>query len=157
MNLSQYLSQGIQDIFLDGTWIANTNYKAQISHTNFELMQRQIGTLNSIAVLTQHVHYYLKGILEVVKGGPLSIKDVFSFDFPDITSQAQWDVIIETFLQDAQELSEEIKAKTTAQLEAPFVDDKYGTLYRNIDGLLGHSYYHLGQIALIKKMIEEGS
>lgn len=40
------------------------------------------------------------------------------------------------------------------KLNLPFVNEKYGTYLRNIDGLIEHSYYHLGQITLIKKLIK---
>jgi hypothetical protein len=39
------------------------------------------------------------------------------------------------------------------QLDEVFVDKKYGTYLRNIEAVIEHSYYHLGQIVLIKKMI----
>lgn len=42
------------------------------------------------------------------------------------------------------------------KLEEVFVEEKYGTYLRNIEGVIEHSYYHLGQISLIKKLIEEG-
>ena len=35
-----------------------------------------------------------------------------------------------------------------------FVDEKYGTYLRNIDGMIEHAYYHLGQVVLIKKLLE---
>lgn len=37
--------------------------------------------------------------------------------------------------------------------DQPFIDEKYGTVLRNIEGVIEHSYYHLGQISLIRKMI----
>jgi hypothetical protein len=40
-----------------------------------------------------------------------------------------------------------------ALLDQPFVDEKYGSYLRNIEGVIEHSYYHLGQISLIRKMI----
>ena len=36
----------------------------------------------------------------------------------------------------------------------PFVDEKYGLYLRNIDGMIEHSYYHLGQISLINKLLK---
>ena len=41
------------------------------------------------------------------------------------------------------------------QLKENFVDEKYGSYLRNIDGMIEHCYYHLGQIVLIKKIITE--
>ncbi|MDQ1090003.1 hypothetical protein QE390_004607 [Siphonobacter sp. SORGH_AS 1065] len=34
-----------------------------------------------------------------------------------------------------------------------FVDEKYGTYYRNLHGMIEHTHYHLGQIVLIKKIL----
>ena len=34
-----------------------------------------------------------------------------------------------------------------------FIDEKYGTCLRNIEAVIEHNYYHLGQISLIRKMI----
>ncbi len=34
-----------------------------------------------------------------------------------------------------------------------FGDNKYGNYYRNIQGIIEHSHYHLGQIVLIKKIL----
>jgi hypothetical protein len=39
--------------------------------------------------------------------------------------------------------------------DKPFIDEKYGTFLRNIEGVIEHSYYHLGQISLIRKMITQ--
>ena len=44
---------------------------------------------------------------------------------------------------------------TDEKLEEIFVNEKYGTYKRNIEGMIEHCYYHLGQISLIKKMIIE--
>jgi len=39
------------------------------------------------------------------------------------------------------------------KLNEIFVNEKYGTYLRNIEAVIEHSYYHLGQIVLIKKLI----
>lgn len=43
----------------------------------------------------------------------------------------------------------------SAKLDEPFVDEKYGSYLRNIEGVIEHSYYHLGQVVLVKKMVLE--
>jgi len=37
------------------------------------------------------------------------------------------------------------------QLDAVFVKETYGTYRRNIEAIIKHSYYHLGQISLLRK------
>ena len=36
-----------------------------------------------------------------------------------------------------------------------FADPKYGSYYRNLQGIVEHTHYHLGQIVLLKKIITE--
>ncbi|HBC04915.1 MAG TPA: DUF1572 domain-containing protein, partial [Aequorivita sp.] len=38
------------------------------------------------------------------------------------------------------------------KLNEIFADEKYGTYQRNIEGMIEHCYYHLGQISLLKKL-----
>lgn len=45
-------------------------------------------------------------------------------------------------------------ALTDEAILSPFVMEKYGTYLRNLEGVIEHSYYHLGQIAIIKKQIK---
>jgi hypothetical protein len=142
-----------REVILNGTWIANTNFKEQLSNTNYEFANAKIGTLNTIGILTQHIHYYIAGINAVFEGGTLDIRDKFSFDFPEITSQEQWNQILEKIWIDAETFANFVADFSNEKLNEAFVDEKYGTYQRNIDGMIEHSYYHLGQIVLIKKML----
>jgi hypothetical protein len=36
-----------------------------------------------------------------------------------------------------------------------FWGEKYGNFYRNFHGIIEHGHYHLGQIVLIKKIIQQ--
>ncbi|MBP9187420.1 MAG: DUF1572 family protein, partial [Bacteroidia bacterium] len=40
-------------------------------------------------------------------------------------------------------------------LNQPFVKEEYGSYLRNIEAQIEHSYYHLGQVCLIKKLIQQ--
>jgi len=101
------------------------------------------------------MHYYVKGIRDVLEGKPLVIRDKFSFDHPPISSQESWNQMIETVMLDAEKIATLIEAIPDEDLENDFDDGKYGSVYRNINGLLEHSYYHLGQIPIIKKLTQE--
>ena len=155
MKSTHQIANRFREVILNGTWIANTNFKDQLAYTNWELMTSKIDSLNSIAVLAQHIHYYIKGINNVFKNGTLDIKDQFSFDFPPIDSQNKWDDFLTRFWNDAEEFASMIEQMPEEKLNQVFVDEKYGTYQRNIDAMIEHAYYHLGQIVLIKKMILE--
>ena len=87
--------------------------------------------------------------------GKLDIRDKYSFDFPPIESQTEWEIFQNKFWNDTEKLAEFIEKMPIEQLYKDFIDEKYGTYLRNIDGMIEHSYYHLGQIFLIKKMMIE--
>ena len=110
-------------------------------------------SLNTIAALAQHIHYYVQGIANVLKGGTLDIRDKFSFDFAPITSQVEWEAFLMKFWNDSEEFAKLIAQMPDDELKHVFVDEKYGTFQRNFDAMIEHSYYHLGQIVLIKKMV----
>ena len=55
----------------------------------------------------------------------------------------------------AEKFAAHVERMPDEKLEAVFMDEKYGNYRRNIEGVIEHSYYHLGQISLIRKMIIE--
>jgi len=150
---SIYLANRLKEIFLNGTWVANTNFKAQLKDLEWETATTKCNGLNAIADLAQHIHYYISGVKQVFEGGNLEINDKYSFDFAPIKSQIEWDNFLIKFLKDAEELVLLIEQTPVEKLEAVFVEEKYSTYKRNIDGMIEHSYYHLGQIVLIKRIL----
>ena len=153
METSNQLAKRFRELYLNGTWIANTNYQKLLSDINCEQATQKISTLNSIVLLTFHINYYVEGVLQVFEGGTLDIKDKYSFDAPEITSEADWNALKNNLLKNAEAFAKHIKLMSETQLESVFVHEKYGSYRRNIEGLIEHSYYHLGQLSLIKKMI----
>ena len=151
---TEILANRLQEVIIDGTWIANTNFKDQLTGTDYVLANKKFHSFNTIAILAQHIHYYIDGIKNVFLGGDLEIRDRFSFDFEPITTQKQWEDFLNTFWKDTEELVLLIKALPQEDLSKPFVDKKYGSYKRNIDAMIEHSYYHLGQVVLVKKGLQ---
>ncbi|MBS7255848.1 DUF1572 family protein [Flavobacterium branchiicola] len=147
------IANRFKEVILNGTWIANTNYKDQLENLDWKIAVSPLQNANTIALLAQHIHYYIKGINTVFKGGPLDIKDKFSFDFPPIESQQQWETFLISFWKDTEEFASLIEQMSDEKLDEGFVEEKYGTYKRNIEAMIEHSYYHLGQIVLIKKLL----
>lgn len=153
MNSNYQIAKRFREVILNGTWIANTNYKDQLATLNWEVATTKFNSVNTIAVLAQHIHYYVKGILNVFNGGSLDIKDKYSFDFPPIQTQKDWEAFLNQFWNDAEAFAALVEQMPEAKLKEVFVDQKYGTYQRNIEAMIEHSYYHLGQIVLIKKIL----
>src|SRR5215211_6881515 len=112
-----------REVILNGTWIANTNYKDQLHSLNWEIAITKFNSLNTIAVLAQHIHYYISGIKNVLKGGSLDIKDKYSFDFPPVQSQNEWEGFLAKFWNDAEEFAKLIEQMPEEKLEQVFIDE----------------------------------
>lgn len=152
MTRNTALAARLREVLLNGRWIANTNYKEQIQSVSRMQATQKVGSLNTIALLTYHINYYLEGLNNVFKTGRLEISDQYSFDLPPLQSDMDWEKLVGTFLSNAEEFCKFIENMPEAQLNEIFVDEKYGTYQRNIEALIEHSYYHLGQISLLKKL-----
>lgn len=149
------LSNRFREVLLDGKWIANTNYKDQLQDVDLRSALRKIGDLNTIAALTFHINYYIAGVLNVFHGGTLEIRDRYSFDLPHLNTEEDWIDLKNDLFRNSESFADYVSRMTIETLENDFVDEKYGSYRRNIEGMIEHAYYHLGQISLIKKLIQE--
>ncbi|BAP29384.1 uncharacterized protein CHSO_0347 [Chryseobacterium sp. StRB126] len=154
MSSVSQLAKRFREVLLEGLWIANTNFKDQLSDVTWEQAITRVGSLNTIALLTFHIDYYIAGIIPVFEGGTLEIKDKYSFDLAPIGSQEQWETLLNKLWSDSEKFAELLEKMPDSKLNEVFVDEKYGTYQRNIDGMIEHAYYHLGQIRLIKKLLK---
>lgn len=147
------LANRFREVILNGTWIANTNFKDQLGQVTWEQATTKIGSLNTIALLTFHINYYVAGVLKVLEGGGLDIRDKYSFDLPPISSAEDWERLKNDLFTNAEKFASQVERMSEEKLEAGFVDEKYGTYRRNIEGMIEHSYYHLGQVSLLRKLL----
>ena len=153
MTKSSTIASRLREVLLNGHWIANTNYKEQILSINWQQAIQKVGSLNTIAALTYHINYYLAGLLNAFENRKLEISDKYSFDLPQINSEADWSKLVSDFLSNAEKFASHVEQMDDTIFDQPFIDEKYGNYLRNIEGVIEHSYYHLGQISLIRKMI----
>jgi len=155
MESSKQIANRFREVVLNGKWIANTNYKTSLSEVTWQQATTKISSLNTIAALAYHINYYTAGIINVFDGGALEIRDKYSFDAPEIKSIEDWEKLLNEMWANAEKFASHVESMSDEKLESAFVDEKYGNYRRNIEGVIEHSYYHLGQISLIKKMLAE--
>lgn len=88
----------------------------------------------------------------MLEGGTLDISDKYSFDFPPTKSEEEWKSFLTTFIEDCEKFADIIEKMSDEDLDGDFSENKYGSKRKNINALIEHGYYHLGQIILIKKL-----
>lgn len=154
MNFATLIARHFRDVHFGGNW-TSVNLKDTLTGVTWQQATTKISSLNTIAALVFHIHYYVAGVLNVLQGGPLDIRDKFSFDLPPVQSQNDWEGLLNKTWAAAETLAALIQTLPNQKLEEIFVDEKYGNHYRNLHGLIEHTHYHLGQIVLIKKLLAE--
>lgn len=155
MKLAESLSNRLQEVLTSGKWVIGTNFQEQIADLDWKEATHKVGALNSIADLTFHVGYYIAGVTNVLKGGTLDIRDKYSFDYPPITNQEDWEKLVNKFAEDSEKFTRLVGNMDEAKLQETFVDEQYGDYLRNVNVIIEHTYYHFGQVVIIKKMIRQ--
>lgn len=153
MESNKQIANRLREVLIDGKWIANVNYQELIADLTWEESIMTVGEHNSIALLIFHVDYYLGGLLEAFETGHLTIRDKFSFEMPEIKSQSNWRGLVDRFTKNAVAFVKAVESFSPEKIESPFIEEKYGSYRKNLEGVIEHSYYHMGQISLIKKLI----
>ena len=156
MSVSKQLAQHLRDVHFGKNW-SWSNLKDALDGLSWQEALVSVQGLNSIAMLTVHITYYVKVIYKVLEGGPLQGNDKESFTVPPINQQSDWDELLAQIWQQAELTAGAIEKLDDEQLDKIFSEEKYGTYFRNIAGMIEHMHYHLGQIALIRKLLATGA
>jgi len=152
MNLPEQIANHFREIYFGGNWTAS-NLKDNLADVTWQQATKQVYSFNTIATLVYHINYFVSAALQVLQGEPLNANDKYSFDHPPIQSREDWEKILDKTWSDAEKFASLIEQLPESKLREVFTDKKYGNYYRNINGIIEHSHYHLGQIVLIKKIL----
>lgn len=154
MNLPQQIAKHFRDVYLGGNW-TTSNLKEVLKDVTWEEATTQVGTFNTMLTLTFHMSYYVMVMRDTLEGKPLNAKDAHSFDHPKVENDQDWENLTSQIWKDVEVCEGLIKNLPASVFEESFTDEKYGTYYRNIAGIVEHSHYHLGQIVMLKKWLIE--
>ena len=153
--LTQQTAKHFREVFFGGNWTWS-NFQDNLKDVTWQEATSKVADFNTIAVLTFHSGYFVTALLDVLEGKPLTAHDKFSFDHPPILSQEDWEQMLQKMWSEVERAAVLIEQLTDEKLLETFVEAKYGNYYRNILGTIEHAHYHLGQIALVKKLLRAG-
>jgi hypothetical protein len=154
MSLTAQLAKHLRDVHFGGNW-TTSNLRDNLSDVTWEQAITKVHSFNTLATLLYHTNYFIEAASTVLRGEPLTANDKFSFDHPPIASQEDWEAMMSKAWADAEELATLVEQLPESRLWETFVDERYGTYFRNIEGIIEHTHYHLGQIVIIKKLIPQ--
>lgn len=152
---SQLTANHFHSVFFGGNW-TTTNLKEVLSEISFEEATQKIDSFNTILAVTYHISYFIgEALIPVLEEKPLEAHDKFSFNHPAINNENEWQQFQQKIFDDAEKAVQLIDSLTDEKLLEDFADKKYGSYFRNIQGIIEHTHYHLGQIVILKKLIQK--
>ena len=152
MSIAAHIAKHLRNVHFGGNWTVSA-YQEHLADVTWQQATTQVHSCNTIATLVFHTHYFVGVATRVLQGGPLQGNDKESFDHPPILSQQDWDRMREQFFADAEIFAALIEQVPDEQMWSDFGDGKYGNYYTNLQGIVEHFHYHLGQIVVIKKLL----
>ena len=152
--LSAHLSKHLREVFFGGNW-TSVNLRDSLANVTWQQAVTKLHSLNTILALVYHINYYIIAVTKVLQGEPLKASDKFSFDHPVVDSEQDWQNLLDKTSRDAETFAGLVEQLPDSKLSENFEDGKYGNYYRNIHGIIEHTHYHLGQIVLIKKLLQQ--
>lgn len=152
MNTPAQLAKHFRDVFYGGNW-TSVNLKDTLTGLDWQQVNVKVQGCNSIAALVYHIGYYVSAVLKVLQGGTLEAHDKYSYDHPPVRSQEDWIALVHKTKQEVDLFASLVEQLPDNKLDEIFEQEKYGSFYRNLQGIIEHTHYHLGQISLLKKLI----
>lgn len=152
MTIASQIAKHFKDVHFGGNW-TSVNYRDVLADVSWQQAGTKVQSFNTILTLVHHVKYYMHVVERVLLGGPLVGKDAESFIHPPLNSLEEWDALRNDFWAKAEAVATLIAQLPDSILTQPFYEEKYGTNYRNLQGMVEHHHYHLGQIVIIKKLL----
>jgi hypothetical protein len=154
MNLTKQIANHFREVHFGGNW-TSSNLKDNLADVTWQQAITQVYSFNTIATLVFHINYFVKAVLMVLRGKPLDANDKYSFDHPPILSQEDWEIFLDITWTDAEDFANLLEQLPERKLWEDFPGKIYGNYYRNIHGVIEHTHYHLGQIVLVKKILQK--
>ncbi len=156
MTTTQQLAKHFRELHFGGSWTW-ASLKEVLTDVTWQEASRRVENYNTIVALVYHINYFVDVTLKVLQGGELKGSDKVSFDHPPINGDADWQGLLQKVWRDGEEFADRLEQLPENKLWENLGPEKYGSYYRNILGVIEHSYYHMGQIAILKKMLRAAS
>ena len=124
--------------------------------TSDEARARPLRHVHNIGELVLHIDVYLHVAFEATRGVPMPKLYGTERDWPALNdSTAAWTAAQDRMFQNAEKLAAAIHRFDDANLQA-IVPGRAYDFYFLFHGIVQHSLYHGGQIAMLKKAISAG-
>ncbi len=144
----------IKDHYNGNPWI-DTTIAATLKQLTAKQAAVKIGELNSIWQIVNHMIMWRTALIARVMDKPISHPDNNYIEEIKDTSAATWKQTIKRFERSQKDITSFLGSSEDELLDMVSPSSGY-SYFELVMSIVIHDSYHLGQIVLIKKMMEEG-
>ena len=151
----QHIAKLLGDHFNGNPWIDIT-ILGELKSLTAKQAAAKTGDLNSIWEIVNHMISWRKALISRVKGKTVKYSDNNFISEVKDKSPAAWKKTISNFRKSQEDITGFLVRSDDSLLETISPTSGY-TYYELVMAILLHDSYHLGQIVLIKKLLNEES
>jgi uncharacterized damage-inducible protein DinB len=153
MNLTGLIAEHIKEVYEGNNW-TDVNISDVIRDITWQQAQQQTSASpNTIASLLHHLYYWNGIIMQRLKGSNPSIPEVNGYAVGKLKNENDWDALKQKTHESFLQLADLIKSFPEEKLSDTYAAGK-SSYYKNFQGIVEHAHYHLGQIVILKKLLQ---
>jgi uncharacterized damage-inducible protein DinB len=154
MTETERIADQLNRAFVGEAWHGPAVMEILAGITPQQAAAHPIAGAHSIWELVLHITAWTNAVLRRLQGDPAQLTD--AEDFPAVTASDEraWEQARVTIKQAHDELRSAILLIEDSRLDRPIIEGM-SSVYVNLHGVIQHSLYHAGQIALLKKAFSE--
>ena len=150
------IKEKIEEVYNGDPWYGDSIMSILESIKPEAALKKVNENAHNIAELVAHILSYREFLLNVLTvNGSFKIdqEETFNIKRIDQNEKTVWNSLLKTFEENHQAILKELDQKEDDILAQPVKEKPYNVEYL-IEGLVQHDIYHLGQISLLRKLIE---
>jgi uncharacterized damage-inducible protein DinB len=156
MQITNTIASHIKECFEGENW-TDVNIADTIENVTWQQAQQQTAaSQNTIASLLHHIYYWNGIMLQRIVGINPSVPETNGFDVGELKNENDWNDLKEKTRASFMQLADAVKNFPEEKLFEVSPTGK-SSYYKNFQGIVEHTYYHLGQIVILKKLINNKS
>src|SRR6476620_1999528 len=122
MELTKQITRHLRDLHFGGNWTW-VNLKDTLADAIWQQATTQVCSFNSIAMLVYQMNYYLNAVLGVLESKQLTSRHEDSFKHPAISSQKDWNELMDKTWNDAEHFASVIEKLPEQKLWETFCEE----------------------------------
>jgi uncharacterized damage-inducible protein DinB len=156
MSVTKLIATHIKEVYEGDNW-TSVSIADTVNDVNWQQAQQHTaGSPNTIASLLHHLYYWNGILMQRLEGNNPLIPETNGFDFGELENENDWDALKEKTHQSFIQLADAAQNFPDEKLSTSYAAGK-SSYYKNLQGIVEHAHYHLGQIVIIKKLLQVGN